>query len=355
MPTKTCSKCNVERPLESFGTVKQGQRSYPRRVCKPCMNAAQRATLPLPFDDGPVDIDLSDLDPVAPDCRPTAPEPGVPRGMPGHDPIPDLFFPIPDLFFRNHYAPPVPQETGLERILFIPDVHRPYHDKAAWALMLRAAKVFQPDKIVILGDFADFYSVSSFDKHPKRVSDLKTEAEDANVGLDELDALGARYKVFIKGNHEDRLERYLCKSAPALFGCVSVDDLFHLAERGWHVVDYKRSTRLGKLRLTHDTGTAGMNAHRQSVDAFQGPCVIGHTHRMEMSFKGCADGSPTVGAMFGWLGDFDSIDYMQAVKARRDWVHGFGIGFQESTTGIVHLQPVPIIKGTCVVAGVLVR
>jgi predicted phosphodiesterase len=281
----------------------------------------------------------------APDARPTAPEPGVPRHWPAMclDTSPDT----------ETYAPLPDAAPTLARILFIPDVHRPYHDKAAWALMLRAAREFKPDKIVILGDFADFYSVSSFDKHPKRVSDLKTEAEDANVGLDELDALGAGYKVFIKGNHEDRLERYLCKSAPALFGCVSVNDLFHLAERGWNAVEYKRSTRLGKLRLTHDTGTAGINAHRQSVDAFQAPVIIGHTHRMEMSFRGNSDGSPTVGAMFGWLGDFDAIDYMQAVKARRDWVHGFGIGFQEPS-GVVHLQPVPIINGRCVVAGKLI-
>jgi len=43
----------------------------------------------------------------------------------------------------------------LERILFIPDVHRPFHDRAAWKLMLRAAKDFKPDILIILGDFAD--------------------------------------------------------------------------------------------------------------------------------------------------------------------------------------------------------
>lgn len=250
-------------------------------------------------------------------------------------------------------APHFEAPAELSRVLLIPDVHRPYHDKRAWRTMLRAAEIFKPDKIVVLGDFGDFYSASSFAKDPRRKLDLKWETDDANEGLDELDALGASHKIFIAGNHEDRLERYLSAAAPALIGVTSVPELYHLPERGWYYTPYKRSTRLGKLRLTHDTGTAGINAHRQSVDAFQASVIIGHTHRMEMSFKGNADGKPTVGAMFGWLGDFDQIDYMQQVKARRDWVHGFGIGYEEAN-GVIHLQAVPIIEGRCVCAGQLV-
>ncbi len=286
-----------------------------------------------------------------PDFEITHVEPSYTYTPPPRPTIPDL--PHPGSGRLLNSSPVCPSEE-LQRVLFIPDTHRPYHDKAAWALMLRAARVFRPDKIVVLGDLADFYSVSSFDKHPKKATDLKDEADDVNAALDELDALDASTKIFIKGNHEDRLERYLCKAAPALIGCVSVNELFRFAERGWQVVEYKRSTRLGKLRLTHDTGTAGINAHRQSMDAFQASVIIGHTHRMEVSYKGCADGSPTVGAMFGWLGDFEQIDYMQAVKARRDWVHGFGIGYQESS-GVVHLQAVPIVAGVCVVGGRLIR
>jgi len=336
---KKCKVCNVEKVPEGFRNVSARGKTYRRNECRECENARLRG-------DPAFDID------VIPPEPPTAPMPS--RVL--VDTLYDFGGPEPraeearrcQATFRGE--PP----RDLQRVLIIPDVHRPYHDKAAWALLLRAAREFKPDKIVVLGDFADFYSVSSFDKHPKKASDLKWEADDANLGLDELDKLGAGTKIFIKGNHEDRLERYLCKAAPALIGCVSVDELFRFAERGWQVVDYKRSTRLGKLRVTHDTGTAGINAHRQSVDAFQASVVIGHTHRMEMSFKGCADGSPTVGAMFGWLGDFAQIDYMQAVKARRDWVHGFGIGYQE-LDGVIHLQPVPIINGRCVVGGKLIR
>ncbi len=244
--------------------------------------------------------------------------------------------------------------TELKKVLFIPDCHVPYHDAKAWNLMMAAAREFEPDTIVILGDFADFYAVSAYEKDPRRPNDLSDELAIVEEKLDELDALGASKKIYICGNHEDRLERYLISRAPALFGSVTIPATLHLAERGWQFIQYKRSFKLGKLHLTHDTGTAGINAHRQSMAAFQGSVIIGHTHRMEVSVLGNAAGAPQIGAMFGWLGDFDKVDYMHAIKARRDWVHGFGIGYQESN-GVIHLQPIPIVEGTCVVNGKLIR
>jgi predicted phosphodiesterase len=331
---KTCSKCSKPRQgISSLCKQHRNERENERR-------RAQRA--------GAIDPPIV-----------------VPRGYPGPGALDsgkaielmidrDAFLnrPVPDA--RPTAPEPNPLPTGLARVLFIPDTHRPYHDKRAWQVMLKAARVFQPDKIVVLGDFADFYAVSHFTKDPRRKNDLQWEADDVNEGLDELDALDATHKIYIAGNHEDRLEKYLSLAAPALIGVTSVPELFRLNERGWYYTPYKRSTRLGKLRLTHDTGSAGINAHRSSMDAFQASVIIGHTHRMEMSFKGNADGHPTVGAMFGWLGDFDQVDYMQAVQARRSWVHGFGIGYEEPN-GVIHLQPVPIINEACVVAGQLIR
>jgi hypothetical protein len=34
-----------------------------------------------------------------------------------------------------------------------------------------------------------------------------------------------------------------------------------------------------------------------------------------------------------------------------EWVHGFGVGYLEPQSGVVHLQPVPIVHGKCVVNG----
>ncbi len=243
--------------------------------------------------------------------------------------------------------------TALEKILFIPDVHRPYHSKKAWALMLRAARKFQPKRIVILGDFGDFYCTSRHTKNPNRTRNLEVEVDSSNEGLDELDELGAKFKHYVQGNHEENLERYLGERAPELFNMVSTARLFRLKERGWTYTPYRQHLTIGKMNITHDTGSAGAVAHTRSMEAFQGNVVIGHTHRMAVSYAGNAKGETHVGAMFGWLGDPSAAEYMHNIQ-KRHWTHGFGLGWMEPN-GVVHLQAVPIVRGVCLINGEIVR
>jgi len=122
--------------------------------------------------------------------------------------------------------------------LIIPDCHIPYENKQAYDLMLNVAYDIQPDEIVILGDFADFYWASSHGKHPDMLSTFQHEIDEVNYRLDELDFLFPDSKKrFLQGNHEYRLERYLQDKAPDFFGYVNCEELFHLSERpnwSWH-------------------------------------------------------------------------------------------------------------------------
>lgn len=220
--------------------------------------------------------------------------------------------------------------------------------------MLRAGKLFRPDVVCILGDFADFYSVSSHDKNPNRAADLQFEVDDVRRGLKELMSLGASRHIYVSGNHEDRLERYLMQKAPALFNAVKVDEVLGLKALGWEYVPYKQHVMLGKLHITHDCGNAGAYAHYRAQETFQGNVIIGHTHRLGYAVVGNAAGKPHVGAMFGWLGDLDQIDYMHKASALRHWAHGFGLGYRQGN-GNVLLVPVPIVEGACLIEGRLVR
>ena len=239
----------------------------------------------------------------------------------------------------------------LEKILFIPDCHVPYHDKDAFNLMLKAGKEFKPEHVVIMGDFADFYGVSSHSKDPNRALKLKEEIEDTKEALDQVISIGAKNNVFVAGNHEDRLERYLRDRAPELFNFISIPKILELKEKGFKYTPYKQAYKLGKLNITHDAGNAGRYAHYKSLDTFQHNVIIGHTHRIGYAVEGDAQGSRHVCAMFGWLGDVSEIDYMHQVKARKDWSLGFGIGYLDPKTGVVYLVPVPIINGTVMIEG----
>lgn len=243
---------------------------------------------------------------------------------------------------------------SLQRLLIIPDTHRPYHNEKAWQLMLKAARHLKPHVVVVLGDFADCYTISAHDKNPTRSETFEDEVTDVNKGLDEIEAstpIATRY--FVAGNHEHRLERFLQTNAPPLFSMLTIPKLLRLKERGWHYTPYQRALKLGRLHITHDEGTAGPQAHERARASFEGNVTIGHTHRMALSYRGNAKGRSHVGAMFGWLGDIEQIDYLHRVRAQQ-WQLGFGVGYMQHS-GTVHLQAVPIIEGSCVVAGKLIR
>lgn len=245
-------------------------------------------------------------------------------------------------------------KNKLEKILLIPDVHHPYADKNAWDLMLKAAKEFKPQHAIILGDFADFYGISSYDKKPERSLKLKEEMDAAKLALDQVKALGAKNNVFIAGNHEDRLERYLMSSAPELFDFISIPKILELKEKGFKYVPYKQAYKIGKLNITHDAGNAGRYAHYKALDVFQHNIVIGHTHRIGFAVEGDASGNRHITAQLGWLGNVEEIDYMHQVKARKDWSLGFGIAYLDPKTGTVYVVPVPIVKNTCLIEGKLI-
>jgi hypothetical protein len=221
--------------------------------------------------------------------------------------------------------------------------------------MLKAARAFAPDTIVHLGDLADFFSISAHSKDPSRRANLADEVRAVRAMRRQLDNLGAKTKLFIEGNHEFRLQRYLQDKAPELFEFVTTDQLLELSANDWKFTPYRESTRLGKLRLTHDVGTTGKYSTARALDTFQHSVAVGHNHAMQYHVAGDATGKYQVGAQFGWLGDLARVDYMHKVKVCRTWSLGFGVGHHEVKTGIVYVVPIPIVGYTCCINGKVFR
>jgi predicted phosphodiesterase len=241
----------------------------------------------------------------------------------------------------------------LKKILFLPDVHAPYHDKKAWALMLRAAKEFKPDILVCIGDFADFYAISDHNKDPQRTRFLLEELQQVRGLIQQIESLCPK-KVFLAGNHEHRLARYIERQAPELLGLFSLTQALGL-DSSWTFVPYKYHYKLGKLYLTHDADHAGKYALWQTQSVFQHSVGFGHTHGLGIIYTGDATGKPMVSVNLGWLGDKKYIDYKKKVKANRCYITGFGLGYMELRTGNVHIQAVPIINNSCLIEGKLIK
>jgi hypothetical protein len=247
----------------------------------------------------------------------------------------------------------MPRNTRAERIFIVPDVHVPFHDVTAWNCALKAIKECQPTRVVIIGDFEDFYAVSAHPKSLDRKVNFADEVDGGNDALDELQAVsGSASLHFCGGNHEWRFDRYLMSRAPELGGLAGMKTqaLLKLRERGIQWIPYQRHIKFGNCAFTHDLGRAGVNAARQSLIDFGGNLVIGHTHRGGIAYQGESKGSSHFCLNVGWLGDVDAIDYLHRAKALRDWQHGYGIVDQDRT-GYSWAQFVPILKGRCVLDG----
>lgn len=243
----------------------------------------------------------------------------------------------------------------LKRLAFIPDTHVPCEDKRAFKLVLKALHQFKPDTLYIGGDFGDFNGVSFHEKDPKKAASLKAEVDAVCRALRKVEQIPAKEFIFIEGNHEYRLHRYLAEKAPALFEYINTQDLLKLKDKPWKFIPYKEHVTSGKLSVTHDLGQSGKNAIRGALDSFQHNVIINHVHRMGITYGGNIRGDTHLAACFGWLGDRrnPAFKYMHNYQIMKDWQLGFGIGFMEPN-GNVHLQAVPIINYKCVVNGELI-
>lgn len=247
----------------------------------------------------------------------------------------------------------------IERIGILPDTHHPYVDKRAWRVFLQAMRRFKPHRLICLGDFGDFYTVSAHRKSPDGLQRLQTEINACSKALDELDALGAKHRYFVMGNHEDRLARYIADRAPELHGLkiggasLDVEGLFDLKRRGWQVTPYGGVCRVGKVYYAHDPSGAGQNAHYQAGIKMGHSVVHGHTHRAATAYMGNITGERRIAMMAGWLGDVRKASYVHKVPQTHSWMHAFAIGFMEAD-GVTHLQLVPIMRGRACVNGELI-
>lgn len=216
-----------------------------------------------------------------------------------------------------------------KRALIIPDCHIPFEDKKAYELMLKCADDVQPDEVVILGDYADFFNVTA---HPKELdisTDLIDEVDAVQARLMELRAMFPKAKiVYIQGNHEFRLERYIRDKARELFGVVTIDTLLNLKALNIHHVPYGPNQKyhvLGsKLIARHEPISGGTHVAHGTVVKALSSVIFGHTHRLQESQIVAIDGGNYRGISAGWLGD-SSHSVMSYVKNHHQWALGFSI------------------------------
>ena len=164
-----------------------------------------------------------------------------------------------------HYESKLKPKNGKSlKALLLADLHIPYQDDLAIALALDHGLSQNPDIVVVPGDAFDCYAISQFKKDPARAH-FGTEVEISKEIFRTLDekissCASVKEKIFIKGNHEGRLEHELWGDSKKLAGLkiLTIPIIYELKDMGWEYVDNEslllndcQVFKLGKLPIIH--------------------------------------------------------------------------------------------------------
>lgn len=188
------------------------------------------------------------------------------------------------------------------RIAVLPDGQngpgRPW-EHWQWAGKYVAGK--RPDVLVNLGDMWDFGSLSTHDNKGTLIKEGSRYQSDLDAGKRAQDAFDNEIekapgydplRVFLKGNHEDREDRYLNQN-PELEGALpGIDE--YLKGNGWSVLPYLQPVIIGGIAFCHyfPSGVRGqaISDPAKLLTTQHMSAIAGHLQGRQIAFGKRADG-----------------------------------------------------------------
>lgn len=237
------------------------------------------------------------------------------------------------------------QVSGKSNILILSDIHIPYHSKMAVELAVKEGKRRNADTVIINGDFADNYSVSSHETNPSK-RDTAAEIQDVKEGLEWLqNQFPKALLIYKSGNHELWWDKYLYKNAPMLCGLPTTTWKAQIdpSNSRWQHVDSLTAVKINSLLVLH--GHEYKFAISNPVNAARGlflrtkcTSICGHFHQRSEHSEKDGNGKLITTWSTGCLCDLQP-DY----ASRNNWSHGFA--FVEADKQDFNVHNLRIING----------
>jgi predicted phosphodiesterase len=242
---------------------------------------------------------------------------------------------------------PLKLPLACNNVLFISDLHIPYHDVDAVTIALDYGVKEQVNTIFINGDLIDFHKQSKFQHDPRKRSTLQ-EFDAAKEFLRILRATFPDAAIYwLKGNHDTRYEHWLMAKAPELFGdpYYQLENRLRLNEERVTLLDDKQLVKIGKLSVTHGHHVmrgffAPVNSARGVYMKAKQSTIIGHVHKVSAHSEVNMDGDVTTTWSTGCLCEIKP-DYSPLVA---NYQHGFAHILVEPN-GDYHVKNYQIING----------
>jgi predicted phosphodiesterase len=237
----------------------------------------------------------------------------------------------------------------IKKVVILPDVHLDTNVPKEYRVVKNFIKDLKPDQVLLLGDFMDVSALSAWDMDKKRKMEGRRFQKEVDVANKELDFLQANSKevIFIAGNHEYRIDRYIDKH-PELEGMMEVPIVLNLEKRKIKYIPYNKIFKLGKCNFVHGLFTNQYHASKH-LEAIGDNIVYGHTHRPMTWFKSSKLQKPIMAYGLGCLCNKEP-EYMQDKWA--NWLTQFSVMYYDTKTGKFNLYPINIIDNKFIWDGV---
>lgn len=261
---------------------------------------------------------------------------------------------------RNHRLD-IPKDAELTAVLS--DAHVPFQDEYAIDLVMKVLEYFKPKRVVLNGDWIDFWQISRFEKDMSEVRTLQDDIYRTHELFVELKQCAPNSEwYFMEGNHEHRLQRYLkthpeIKSLKVLdiIKLLKIEELFdrfikYRPERWTYTIPVDEELWLVKNELIvlhgNYTSTIPGACGRKYLNKYGISGISGHNHTMSSQMKRLKRGN-IVWHEGGCLCKLNP-DYMHDP----DWHQGFVVVTTYKGRESFHIDNVPILPGyKCVVFG----
>lgn len=228
--------------------------------------------------------------------------------------------------------------------LIISDMQIPYQDDNLFNLFMNEVSKESYTSVTIIGDFMDFPGPSMWSKGTvaEYSNNLQEQIGAGRKILNTLSYTFGRGIWFHKGNHEERIERYVAKYAPALYTLsdIKLENLLCFSDFGVNLADNYRVLCPGVVTTHGHLGplnkVAGLTALKLA-DIVNASVVCGHTHRLGIVYRsdgvpGLNTGRTLFGMEVGHMMDLTKVTYVKT--GSMNWQAGYGI-VRETVNGAV--------------------
>lgn len=191
--------------------------------------------------------------------------------------------------------------------MVISDVHYPFQDDNAISVMLKIHQYLRPSTTILNGDILDFQQLSKFINDP---FDKNTVLKQINLVIELIKKL-QKYSneiIYLEGNHEVRLQKYLITRAPELVQLLDLESIINnkldksiefIKSNGKEsYISYDNNNIL----IGHFNSASRFSAYtaRILIDKMRTNIIQGHTHRLGTYYVSGTNGVE-IGAESGCL------------------------------------------------------